>query len=853
MKIKNNIYSNWLAIQIFCTVCAIQISCSPKKYLAKNEYLLTKVQIKIDNKFIESYELESVVKQKPVRKILGFPFHASVYNLVDPETEKIRETKNIQKLQEINTKRAKKHENKIGKYSRKANYYSDKYTSYLQTGDTAAGIKQLQKSEEYKLKRKTAINKGYKEKEKVFSFTSWIKSIGEAPVILNGELTDKTVKQQKIVLKNKGYYHADVNVKTVLKRRTARITYMIKSGEPVIIDSVFLTVSDSLLQVTLEPYKNQFILKNGMLLDVSDLQEQRRNIGNYLNNSGYYNFAKEYVFYTIDTLNNRANVTIEIKPFINEELNQVPHQKYSLNKVQVFTDYDPQKALLDPDGYVSQFDTIRTKQRMLPSMFLLKNKEQVIRTQTLKREIYVFPDSAYSQKMVEATYKHLSSLRIYKIVNIQFDELDSNKLDCKIQLTPNIQQSYSVEVEGTNASGNIGAAGNFTYQHRNLFRGAELFDVRLKAAFESQKQVIGETSTKGFNTQEYEVELRLLLPRLLAPQRYQKYAREFNPKTSFSGGFNYQDRPDYTRILLNGNVSYIWRSSEFLIHNFTPVRLSSIRVTNADSAFLEWINRLFIKDSYEDHFIIGSTYSITFNNQTSAKKRNHTFLRINTALSGNSLYAIMKSTSSQGAAPYLVPYLDMVFAQFAKVDLDFRYYLKVSNNTTAVYRVFGGLGLPYGNITYLPFGEQYFSGGANSIRAWQVRTVGPGSYKIPDTQTFPNQSADLKLEANLEYRFKLFWVIEGAWFIDAGNIWTLDKTDKRTGSLFQPQSFFKQLAVGTGVGTRLDFSFFIFRFDFGLKLHNPALEDGSRWLPKNREFFLYKNNWAVNLGIGYPF
>ena len=276
-----------------------------------------------------------------------------------------------------------------------------------------------------------------------------------------------------------------------------------------------------------------------------------------------------------------------------------------------------------------------------------------------------------------------------------------------------------------------------------------------------------------------------------------------------------------------------------------------VRLRNPSQDFLDYINRYKLFESYEDHLIIASAYSITYSNKT-RKKDNQIYLRVNGKLAGNSLYTLMNLTGFEKKdGSFQIK--GNSFAQFTKADLDFRYYKEIYGSAYKLaMRAYIGAVYPYGNLRVVPFGEKFFTGGANGIRAWQVRTLGPGSYRLPaNIDVFPNQTADIKLEMNWEYRMKMFWMLEGAFFFDAGNIWAINELDDRDGAQFHLDSFYHEVAIGTGIGFRFDFDFFIIRFDFGLKLRDPADYKGERWIHSYE--FMYKDSWAFNVGIGYPF
>jgi outer membrane protein assembly factor BamA len=408
-------------------------------------------------------------------------------------------------------------------------------------------------------------------------------------------------------------------------------------------------------------------------------------------------------------------------------------------------------------------------------------------------------------------------------------------------------QSYTVEVEGTNSSGNLGAAGSFNYKHKNFLRGGEVFDMRFRVAGENQRS----RSNESFQTLEIGSDATLSIPKFLIPFKVENFRKRYNPRTNFSLSYNYQRRPDYTRTIANSRLGYSWKSTPLITHYFSPIDFSVINVPYIDPDFKDQIENTFLRYSYQDHLISSTSYSFIYNEQSLAGNKNYQYFQANVQVAGNVLDGI--STMVGNKDKEFNEVFGIRYAQYVKADIDWRYHINVNKINSFAYRVFIGAGYPYGNLTVLPFEKRYFSGGANSLRAWPVRGVGPGSYE--ETQlNYYNQTADIKLEANAEYRFKLFWLLEGAFFIDAGNIWTIRSTDDEeidAKGLFNFNSFYKQIAVGVGTGARLDFNYFVFRLDMGVKARDPVLSAGKRWVLGTQSFTW--DDVAFNFAIGYPF
>lgn len=849
---------------ILASAAAVSLwGCSPTKYFAEDDKLLTNVSVECDTKQIDATETEEYIRQKPVRSIFGFALYSRIYNSVDPQKNEIRKAKIQKELDEKNNNLRIKHEDKISAYKTRARDYNAKASAYYRQGDSSKGRKYEDKYIRCIEKSKALRNKGYSEKTKKFSLPIFIQNIGEEPVKYNAIQSAKSAEQIRLYMCNKGFYDAKVDYTEKVKRRNMSVVYNIHAGTPITISNISYDILEDTLRKYVAADTINCLIKRGNNLDADVLRAEQDRITAHLKNNGYYSFAKSYISYQIDTLGkgHKADLTVQIMPITLDNNLTVNHRRQFISQVAVFPNHNGKQALVDGDDYFDDTDTTLYNFKG-SQIYFVRHGGYDVRPDVVANEVFVRPGDMFRQNDVTNTYRHLSAFNMYKMVNIEFTPAPArDSLNCNIYLTNNMLQAYIFEIGGTNSSGNLGAASSLTYQHKNIFHGAETFDMKVSVALESQNNLGSEQLKLHLNTQEYGLEARLYFPRLLLFKFLRDFFRDNTPRTYFSAGINYRSRPDYTRSMVNANLYYQWQVGKYYTHTFTPLRLSSIHISKTDSTFMRWLEKLYIKDSYQDHFILGSTYSITFNNQSSGK-RNYDYLKLNVSWAGNLLQLAnnkLKSEKNDEGA-YTVPLVNTMYAQFIKTDIDYRHYVKTSDNTTMALRGYLGVGLPYGNSNSMPFTEQYFSGGANSLRAWQIRSVGPGCYSSKqDAETemqkqFPNMTSDMKLEANLEYRFKVFWVIEGAWFVDAGNIWSINADDRRTGGDFDFKRFYKEIAVGTGLGLRLDFDFFIFRTDFGLKLHDPSVAEGSRWLVKDDSKFMFrKSNWAFCLGIGYPF
>ena len=687
-------------------------------------------------------------------------------------------------------------------------------------------------------------------------FHNWLRRIGEPPAVYDEDLRLKSTEQLGLHMRNKGFYEAEVSDTTVFRKRRARVVYKVKPHEPYRIRDITYFFQDaSLSHMVLDDTTNTEF-RVGELFDVDVLQTERVRIESLLRDSGYYAFTRDFVYFEVDSALNKhqVDITLGIRnyPSTNRrgQTVHIDHPVYTIRDVHMMTDFN---AIAYDEN--SETESILKDTLVYDSVHLIYSGKPNIRPSVVTQKNYIIPGTLYDASDVNRTYRNLSSLSAFRMVDIRFREVDSEKpqLDCDVMVVPATRQSYSVKLEGTNSAGNIGAAANLSYGHKNLFGGSEQFDLTFMGAIENIKPTGDEvdSSYTGPNImQEFGVEARLRIPKFLLPVRTDKFIRKYNPQTNIRLSYNYQKRPDYTRTLANASFGYDWKGSEKVIHRVYPIEASLILTPYKSDYFQKWLEGKYLFYSYEPQLITDTRYSMVWSNQKLLKNQNFQDIRLNVETAGNLLYA---GFSSFAPAPDSGNYqiIGVDFAQYLKADIDLRSYIFLYEDISLILRGFAGVGFAYGNSNAMPFVKQYFSGGANSIRAWQVKNLGPGSYQDPEESAYPNQTGDVKLEANMEYRFKLFWKLEAALFMDVGNIWSLSSEDDREGAGFEFNRFYKELAVGTGVGARAIFSFLVFRFDLGIPLRSPYAIEGSNWLPRNSG--ISGEDLTFNIAIGYPF
>ncbi|HAQ18853.1 MAG TPA: outer membrane protein assembly factor [Prolixibacteraceae bacterium] len=687
----------------------------------------------------------------------------------------------------------------------------------------------------------------------------WLKRIGEAPVLYDEFQTRRSQSQLLIYLKNKGYYKAEVNDSVIIGKgkKKLNLIFDIKARQPYQIRKIIYSIKDPNLRIVLLGDSTNRLIRTNDVFDLDILNAERKRMSQFLNNRGYFNFSEEFIRFQADTsfFNFRVDLTVSVDDALlkNDEKEVVEHQKYKIRNYLINPSYKAADLSANQPG--QSLDTLISKDYIFTYHGKLKYKPELF--YNLNR----LKDSAYySLQNAEKTYRALNRLKQFSLINIGFNEtylFDQDSiplLDCRMQLSPLPRQNISVDVEGTNSSGNLGVAGNFNFQHRNVFSGAEVFDLQLRVARERQQ-----INDSVFNTQEYGFESSLTIPKFLSFIKAKQLFTFQIPETKFTIGYNYQNRPDYTRTISNLKFGYNWKTTNYHFHTLNLVDLNYVHLYNQNPAFINSIKDLYIKSSFTDHLIAASNYSWMYNTQNVLKREDYKYYKFNIESAGNllGLYSrlinkdktsVLDSVTNLTSSHYEI--LNTRFAQYVKGDFEYRYGHVIDKLSSIVGRAFIGIGVPFGNFNVLPFEKKYFTGGANGIRAWQVRSLGPGSYKAP-SDIYPNQSSDIKLESNLEYRFKLFWIMEGALFLDAGNIWAINYKDNREGSVFNIDGFYRQIAVGSGFGIRFDFTYFLFRLDLGMKMRDPSLPSGKRFIPGN--YPITGDHFNLSFAIGYPF
>ena len=804
MRNRDNVERSKLAGKYFLPAIIVLLftisSCSITRRVPDDQYLLDAAKVSVKSEkgknHVKEGEISKYIRQKPNKRILFFRFHLRVWNMARPS-------------------------------------------------------------------KSTWVSNG-------------LRKVGEEPVILDTFQTRQTTNNLTRYIESKGYYNSIVTDTTLFGKRRAKVKYEVTLGNPHRIRSISYVIEDTLIRNLVLNDTLKRLVNKGNRFDIDLLRAERERIEKNLKEQGFFFFSRDFITFTADTSLTDKMVDIELvikNRFIRDAFGERIEQKYmkhEISNVYIYTNYDPVEFFyLQEGGFL---DTIQSD-----NQYYVYSLSPGIRLKTINNANLIRPGQIYSESLAQKSRDNLNSLKLYRAVNVFFklDESEEDhskdeflffgsglqndsgqfgKFNCYIQLTPHTLQSYQVDFVGTNttSSSDIGFEGNLSYQHKNFFKGAEIFDTKLRGMV----QLIS-GKFESASALELGGSVGLSFPRFLGPFSGSEYEKRYSPKTKVSASYNFQKRPEYTRTMAGTDFAYTWRSQSRFTHTFTPLEVNVINILSMSDDFWQRIKDRYEANSYKNQLVTLTGYGLTYSNQL-PEKRSYSVIRYNIELSGNilkSIFDLAEVEKVNGAYQLF----NTNFSQFFRTDLNYVYNQVFDQNNTLAYRLYLGVGVPYGNSTALPFDKKYFSGGSTGVRAWSARGLGPGSY-VEEEFRFPNQTADMKLEANIEYRFKLVWMLEGALFLDAGNIWAITAADERPGAVFKPNLFYKQIALGTGTGIRMNLGFFTIRFDMGVKLFDPGIraaelsnpEMVNHWIPFDRKL-THKNNFAWHFGIGYPF
>lgn len=686
-------------------------------------------------------------------------------------------------------------------------------------------------------------------------YNRWLRNLGQPPVIHSSALTEQSRRQLQLAMVNRGYNDARVTVDSVTNRdKRISLNYKIDPGEPFYVETFNYTFDDPAIGEIIMADTLATDIPLGTLLDRNLLDEHRSALTRRLRDRGYYAFNKEFITFIADTVAGSKGVELTMhvnRPDVTPADSIGQHRRYIVRKVI----YRLDDAEADREVKLDTIDRGNVE--------IIYGKDRYLSPSILDDLCYIVPGEPYNATTVDRTYEALSRLGILRYVNIAMRPVgvtgDVAWLDAVITLSRTKKQSITFELDGTNSEGDLGFGVGVIYQHRNLAHGSQLLTAKFRAAYESISGNVEGLINDRYS--EYSAEVGITFPKFEAPFLSKSFKQKVTARTEFTVSFNYQERPEYTRIISGLAWKYKWDNRFNTVrHTYDFIDLNYVKLPRSTIDFINTIapTNPLLRYSYEDHLIMRMGYSLyrTNRRQTSRDlfaqssfQRDIWVVRASVETAGNFLYALSKAVGlHRHGGAYKI--FDTQFAQYAKAEADYSYSHAFTRRQSIALHAGVGIGVPYGNSSMIPFEKRFYAGGANSVRGWGVRTLGPGSYDSKNSVTdFINQCGDIRLDLSVEYRAKLFWVVEGALFIDAGNIWTIRNYENQPGGWFRFNKFYKEIAAAYGAGLRFDFSYFLLRLDLGLKAHNPAM--GQEPWP------LIHPNWhrdaTFHFSIGYPF
>ncbi|HTD93328.1 MAG TPA: BamA/TamA family outer membrane protein [Chitinophagaceae bacterium] len=668
------------------------------------------------------------------------------------------------------------------------------------------------------------------------------KKFGEPPVLLSEVNLETNEKVLQSTLENTGYFKATVKGDTIVRGKKARAVYDVKTGSQYKINEITFTRDSSILSRNIDTAAQYTFLKKDRPFDLALVKAERERIEDYLKERGFYYFSPDHIIVQVDSTigGNKINMFVKVKPATPDSARQV----YHIRDVYIFPNYRLGSATSDTlkknASFYKGFYVVDRKKLYKPEMFALSMRFD--------------PGDVYSRTDQNQSINRLVNLGVFKFVKNRFEEVgkgDSAQLDAFYYLTPLPKKSLRAEVNGSTKSNNLtGSSVTVGWRNRNTFKGGELLSIDATGGFEVQFSGV----LRGYNTYRGGLETNLAFPRFLVPFVNINTKSGYVPRTTILLAYDLLNKSKlYTMNSFRAGFGYNWKETIRKEHQLFPIAITYVQPLKITPLYEDSARgNPTLQKAVEKQFILGSTYNFNYN-QLQGDKKTGLYFNGNLDLSGNVAGLVSGANINKGKPRTL---FDAQFSQYVRVEGDVRHYTGLSKNSVWANRIIVGLGYPYGNSGSLPFIKQFFVGGTNSIRAFRSRSLGPGTYKDTAVTGFlPDESGDIKLEANTEWRMKLFSIVQGAIFIDAGNIWLYNKDSVREGVQFS-KNFMKEFAVGGGVGLRFDISFLVLRLDLAIPFRKPWLPDGERWVIDKIDFrsgVWRRENLVFNLGIGYPF
>lgn len=897
---KINPLKQFINITFLLFFTFVLIGCKTTKYVPNDRSLLKKNIITYQKKVFQEDDILSIIRQSPNRKFVGIKWNLLLFNALDSSSIALKRTHKNYKLRQINLKRKEK-ENRI-------NFHR---------------IKKAKSKGELEYVRKYIPLKDTLEPN--LFLKEWLKyKIGEPPVVFDSLYFNKSIEQLNALLKNKGFYYGNVEGKVHYKKhQKSKVFYRINSGLPYVIDSVYLKSENEVVKNLFHEFELNNSLNN-QVFESGKLENYRNTLSKYFRNKGVYNFNSSFISFLVDTNKRKMNVSLGIiisEKLITDEgtkdsLVYKSHEKVYVQDVH-FHIIDTMFmagtffATLDSlniqkvGKYLPTLDTLffnGVKKRnskefnLNRAVYFYYNGDLFLSPDVLESQSLVERDKILSEEFIEETYTRFQGLSLFNTIKIEIVEIEgTNRVHVHYYLLPSKKESFSFQPRISSSNGYLGISAGLNYTNKNLFKGAEKLTFGLNGGFQSQPVIFEETEETNdlvnVTTRLYQFEIgptmKLELPGLLLIKN-SKLNKSRNGKTLMSSSYSYQNRDVFAKEIFQ--LNYTWQYNvgnhqkfQMGLPGLSQIKFVSINKSADFESKLIELNDLFLRNTYSNQFI-WQDWKLIFEYKTDVKSDKRYFstfyMRSSLDLAGNLLHLFKKYQTQDSIGQFAGQsrLFGLVYSQFTRLDNEMIFSKPLNNTKSLNMRLLTGAGLPYGNSnTSMPYDYSFYAGGSNDVRGWRARSLGPGSYAYYlDTGRTIVQVADIRLSASAEYRFQFSDFLKGALFVDAGNIWTLRDDNNRVGSKFS-KNWYKEIALASGIGFRMDFDYFIIRFDLGFKLHNPGLPKGSKWVFQSRDKFNQriadfiqenKDNGItvtesklvttpftpqISFGIGYPF
>ncbi len=704
-----------------------------------------------------------------------------------------------------------------------------------------------------------------KEQQKDRHWKQWFRNnLGEEPKIMDSSSVSYSCQQIQQYLYNKGYFESTVQSDIRTRHKKAVVRYHITAEEPYLLNESFFQIKDTAIYRIVTETQDNSLLKKGTPYDADLLRAERNRIANLLSNHGYYLFRPEHIRYKVDSNLNSHRFNLKICIGDEEDApasgNQTtplhPFRKFHIQEVRI-------RCSATEDTAFNIFDYTEIMKSQPPYTYTIQLQKGLhYNPKALTYPLYFHPGSLYSADEAKTSYNLYNNMQNFRFIRISYaiteesrkhPETDTGLLMCQIQLTPWEKHTLNFELLGKDIGSDYGIGVNLNLKNRNLFHSGEIQYDNLLFSTEFQRNTdIGEANEKvpmwRYRNFELGGEIGVHFPKILLPFSHKLIPKKIRSQTRFAIGSYFQQRDHYSRLITNTGAEYEWKPSDHASHILKLMDISMVKIYKDsifDNNLAHYSQR--IREKYTDHVLVGTSYKLLYNNINNNERQNFYRLRLNLNAYGNLLYGLFDISSIQKNDKGQYVIFGTPFTSFVSADIDFTYNIMLWDRSSLVAHTAAGIGVPTSNASTLPFERSFYLGGTNSMRAWNLRELGPGSYH--GTLSHFESSGDLKWECNLELRTPVYKHFFTAVFLDMGNIWNIRKNAEIPNGEFDWNRFYKELALDGGVGLRLDISFLVLRMDVATALYTPYLTEGERW----RNHPVKWKELSFRFGIGYPF